>query len=135
MLSVLVIVIAIFCSTFVSWPIAVVLTLLILLGRWAVHQLGDPATPQQIWTDITGGKTDPVISTLFTGTLDKLSKSLQAVAKVLPDVDRFKVTEDIERGVSIPARTLLDALVVLGAFGLPLLALSYLILKKKEVAP
>jgi len=115
---------------------AVVLTLLILLGRWAVNQLGEPATPAQIWTDITGGKSDnPVVTSIFTGTLDKLSKSLQGLARVLPDVYRFRVTEDIERGVSIPARTLLDALVVLGVFGVPMLALSYLILKKKEVAP
>ena len=140
LLSILVIIIAIFCSTFVSWPIAVVLTLVILLGRWAVNQLGEPSTPQQIWTDITGGKTggdktDTVSAKLFTETLSGLNKGLQAMAKVLPDVDRFRVTEDIERGVSIPGRTLLDALWVIAAFGLPLLALSYLFLKNKEVAP
>jgi hypothetical protein len=135
MLAILVVIIAIFCSTFVSWPIAVVLTLVILLGRWAVNQLGDPATPQQIWTDLTGNKGDVVTTKLFTTTLDKLNKVLQAAAKVLPDVDQFRATEDIERGVSIPMRTLASAGWVLVGFGFPTLALAYIFLKKKEVAP
>jgi hypothetical protein len=140
MLAVLVIIIAIFCSTFVSWPIAVVLTLVLLLGRWAVNQLGEPSTPQQIWTDLTGNKgggdkAEAVSAKLFTETLSGLNKGLQATAKVLPDVDRFRVTEDIERGVNIPLRTLLDGMIVLAGFGLPVLALAYLFLKNKEVAP
>jgi hypothetical protein len=45
------------------------------------------------------------------------------------------VIEDIERNVSIPAERLEEALGVLLTFGLPLLMLSYLILKNKEVAP
>jgi hypothetical protein len=135
MLATLVVIIAIFCSTFVSWPIAVVLTLVILLGRWAVNQLGEPATPQQIWTDLTGNKGDVVTTKLFTTTLDKLNKVLQASAKILPDVDQFRVTEDIERGVNIPRQTLLGAAWVLAGFGVPVLALSYLFLKNKEVAP
>ena len=37
--------VAIFASTFLSWPIAVVLTLVILLGHWGVAQLGDATAP------------------------------------------------------------------------------------------
>ena len=136
MLATLVVVIAIFCSTFVSWPIAVVLTLVLLLGRWAVNQLGDPATPQQIWTDLAGGKIDdPTTAALFTKTLGTLNKVLQGGAKILPDVDQFRATEDIQSGVSIPRQTILGAAWVLVGFGVPTLALSYLILKRKEVAP
>ncbi len=40
LLSILVVVISVFCSTFLSWPIAVVLTLMMLMGRWAVEELG-----------------------------------------------------------------------------------------------
>ncbi len=43
LLTILVVAIAVFCSTFLSWPIAVVLTVLVLLGRWGVMQLGDAA--------------------------------------------------------------------------------------------
>ncbi len=43
-MAILVIVISVFfCSTFLSWPIAVVLTLVILLGHWGVSQVQDAA--------------------------------------------------------------------------------------------
>src|SRR5205823_2452898 len=45
MLSVLITAVAIFTSTFLSWPIAVVLTLVMLLGHWGVEQLGDATAP------------------------------------------------------------------------------------------
>ena len=45
LLSILVVTIAIFSSTFLSWPIAVILTLVILLGHWGVEQLGDTLNP------------------------------------------------------------------------------------------
>ncbi|MDB5321320.1 MAG: family transporter protein [Phycisphaerales bacterium] len=133
MLSVLVVIISVFCSTFVSWPIAVVLTLVILLGRWCVTQLGDPASPQQMATDL--GFVNPVSSRVFTDTLGALNKLLTITAKVLPDLDQFRVTEDIERGVSISTRSLIDPLMVLLTFGTLLLILAYLLLRKKEVAP
>ena len=45
LLSILVVIVAVFCSTFLSWPIAVVLTLVILLSHWGVDQLGDALKP------------------------------------------------------------------------------------------
>jgi len=135
MLSVLVVIIAVFCSTFVSWPIAVVLTLVILLGRWCVTQLGEPASPQQMATDFFGSNASPVQARVFTDTLGLLNKVLTVTSKVLPDVDKFKVTEEIERGVSISPRTMYDAVGVILMFGVPMLILAYLFLRRKEVAP
>jgi len=135
MLSVLVVIIAVFCSTFVSWPIAVVLTLVILLGRWCVTQLGEPASPQQMATDFFGSNASPVQARVFTDTLGALNKVLTVTSKVLPDVDKFKVTEEIERGVSISSRTMYDAVGVILMFGVPMLILAYLFLRRKEVAP
>jgi ABC-type transport system involved in multi-copper enzyme maturation permease subunit len=135
MLSVLVIIIAVFCSTFVSWPIAVVLTLVILLGRWCVTQLGEPASPQQMATDFFGANASPVQARVFTDTMSGLNKLLNLTAKILPDVDKFKVTEEIERGVSISARTMYDSVGVILMFGVPMLILAYLLLRRKEVAP
>lgn len=135
MLSVLVVIISVFCSTFVSWPIAVVLSLVILLGRWCVTQLGDPASPQQMVTDIFGANANPVGARVFTDTVGALNKLLAITAKVLPDLDQFRVTEDIERGVSISTRSLFDAAMVLLTFGTVLLIFAYLLLRKKEVAP
>jgi ABC-type transport system involved in multi-copper enzyme maturation permease subunit len=135
MLSVLVVIVSVFCSTFVSWPIAVVLSLVILLGRWCVTQLGDPASPQQMVTDIFGANANPVSARVFTDTVGALNKLLTVTAKVLPDLDQFRVTEDIERGISISGRSLIDAVMVLLTFGTVLLIFAYLLLRKKEVAP
>jgi len=147
MLSVLVVIISVFCSTFVSWPIAVVLTLVILLGRWCVTQLGDPASPQQMATDL--GFVNPVGARVFTDTLGALNKMLTITSKVLPDVDvsqpislkvvTKKATHELERQIilkvlkahnwnrqktakwlKISYRSLLYKLNEVGADGMPL---------------
>jgi hypothetical protein len=135
LLSVLVVVISIFCSTFVSWPIAVVLTLVLLLGRWCVVQLGEPSSPQQMATDFFGSNAGATQTRVFTDTLGALNKLLAFTAKVLPDLDKFRVTEDIERGVTIPIKSLVDPLTVILTFALPVLILAYVFLRRKEVAP
>ncbi len=135
LLSVLVVIISIFSSTFVSWPIAVILSLVLLLGRWCVMQLGTPSTPAQIISDMLGSKADPVASRVLTDTMEQLNKLLTLAGKVLPDLDQFRVTEDIERGVTIPWHNLFDPLLVLLTFGTLLLILAYIFLRQKEVAP
>ena len=45
LLSILVICTSVFCSTFVSWPIAVILTVVILLGHWGTSQIADSNAP------------------------------------------------------------------------------------------
>lgn len=136
LLAILVVTIAIFCSTFLSWPIAVVLTVLILLGRWGVMQLGDSLTPgigRQVVTDF--GVKDAAGSMVVSNTVERLSAVLRTVSTVLPDIDSFAVTDHIERGVWIPIGTLLDALYVLFLFGVPLVLMAYAIFRHKEVAP
>jgi hypothetical protein len=135
LLSVLVVIISVFCSTFVSWPIAVVLAVVLLMGRWCVVQLGEMNTPQQIFTDFFGSNASPVTGRIFTDTVGALNKLLALAAKVLPDLDQFRVTEDIERGVTIPWQSLTDPLLVIVTFGLPMLILGYVFLRQKEVAP
>lgn len=135
--SVLVIVIAVFCSTFVSWPIAVVLTLVILLGHWGVAQLSDVARPgvgRQVANDLFRGATPPVLETV-NRSVEALNQFLNTVAKVLPDVSRFSAMAYIDRGVSMPWQELLGPLSVLATFGLPVVTLAYVFLRRKEVAP
>lgn len=136
LMSLLVISVAIFCSTFLSWPIAVVLTLLILLGHWGVQQLGDslqpgigPAMAQDM------GLKDPRTTRVLSQSVEMLARSLNVLSGVLPDISKFAATEDIEKGVSISGRRLLDSLGVLGGYALPMAVLAYLLLRKKEVAP
>ena len=64
-----------------------------------------------------------------------LSRLLRGVSSVLPDISKFAAVEDIERGVTISVQRLRDPLLVLLTFGLPLLVISYVILRNKEVAP
>jgi hypothetical protein len=72
LMAVLVTSVAIFCSTFLSWPIAVVLTMVILLGHWGVEQLGDALSPgigAQVVTDF--GLRDPARSEAVRQTVEK----------------------------------------------------------------
>jgi hypothetical protein len=136
LLTILVVIIAIFCSTFLSWPIAIVLTLVLLLGHWAVLQLGEDTSPgigNAIATDL--GFRDPSVAKTVSRSVEALAKLLNMVSKVLPDISQFAAVEDLERGVTIPKQRLTAPLLVLLVFGLPVLVLSYVILRNKEVAP
>jgi len=136
MMSILVVAIAVFCSTFLSWPIAIVLTLFILLGHWGVSQLGDIAgsgVGAEVATSM--GLSDPTAARIVSGSVGFLTNLLTFVAQFLPDISRFAVTEDIERGVSMPPATLAGAAWVLLGYGLPITLLGYVIFRNKEVAP
>jgi hypothetical protein len=136
LMTVLITTVAIFSSTFLSWPIAVVLTLLILLGHWGVAQLGDSIAPgigSQVVTDL--GLKEPAKAEAVRATVERLSSFLNFISTILPDIGKYAAVEDIERGVAIPAERLRDALMVTLGFGLPLVMLAYLFLKNKEVAP
>jgi ABC-type transport system involved in multi-copper enzyme maturation permease subunit len=137
LMSLLVVIISIFCSTFVSWPIAVVLTIVILLGHWGAMQIGDSNAPgmgAQVAKDMFGLR-DPASMKTVSSAVDNLSRALNVIAKVLPDISQFSATEDIERGVTIAPRVLLASFKVIVYFGLPLMVLAYVFLKRKEVAP
>jgi hypothetical protein len=54
---------------------------------------------------------------------------------VLPDISPFGATDELERGSWITFARLLDPLKVLAIFGLPILTLSYVFFRNKEVAP
>lgn len=136
LMSILVVAIAVFTSTFLSWPIAVVLTLFILLGHWGVSQLGDVAG-SGLGTEVTQamGLDDPTAARIVRTSVGALTSTLNFVAQFLPDISKFPVTEDIERGVSIPPAKLAGAAWVLLGYGLPIVVLSYIFLRNKEVAP
>lgn len=136
LLAVLVVVVSIFCSTFLSWPVAVVLTLVILLGQWGVQQVeagGGPGIGASVTQAM--GLDDPTTAKIVRSSVEFLDSLLVFVSAFLPDIASFAATEDIERGVSIPPAKILDATGVLFGYGVPLAVLTYVILKRKEVAP
>jgi hypothetical protein len=134
--SMLVVIVAIFTSTFLSWPIAVVLTLGILLGHWGVEELGDALTNpgRSVAQDLGFGR-DVAQSQVVSASVDALAKLATAVGTVLPNLSKFPVMDDITRGISIPPRHLMESISVLLYYGLPMVVLSFIILKNKEVAP
>jgi hypothetical protein len=134
LMSILVVSIAIFCSTFVSWPIAVVLTLLILFGRWGVEQIGETGGPG-LGAQMSGHTQDSTRAKFTRTMVDSLTKSLVVIAAFLPDIAGFQATADIERGISIPLSRFGSAGWVLLGYGVPMVILAYLVLKRKEVAP
>jgi hypothetical protein len=136
LMAILITSVAIFASTFLSWPIAVVLTLVILLGHWGVDQLGDATAPgigNQVVTDF--GLRSPAKAEAVRASVEKLSAMLNFISTVLPDISKFAAVENLERGVMIPMATLKDAVLVTLGFGVPLVLLAYVFLKNKEVAP
>jgi hypothetical protein len=136
MMSVLLIIIAVLCSTFLSWPIAIVLTVLLLLGHWGVDQLADVSGPglgRQVVNDFKF--TDVPLSRVVSTGVDTLSSVLNHVGDALPDTSKFDAIEDIEQGVSISGDKLLQALTVLAAFGVPAIVIAYVLLRNKELAP
>ncbi len=136
MMSILVVTLAVMCSTFVSWPIAIVLTIFLLLGHWGVSQLGDATGPglgRRLVNDFRF--TDAATSKVFSSGVDALAHALSSLALILPDTSRFVAIDDIEQGISISGQRLAEALYVLGGFAIPAIVFAYLILKRKEVAP
>jgi ABC-type transport system involved in multi-copper enzyme maturation permease subunit len=138
MMTVLVVVIAVFSSTFLSWPIAIVLTVVLLLGHWGVNTIGASSgggLGRQIVQDMFGARPDPATSKAISESVEALNNTLNRVAMVLPDISKFDAIDDIEKGWAVRAGTLLDAATVLFMFGLPLSVGAYLVLRNKEVAP
>jgi len=136
LMSVLVVIIAIFSSTFLSWPIALVLTVVILLGHWGVQELGDSTAPgvgNMVANDL--GFRDPAKAKVVSSSVEALSTMLRNVSDVLPDIGQYSASDEIERGMIVPMERLWEALKVTGLFGIPMIALAYVFLKNKEVAP
>jgi hypothetical protein len=136
LMSILVISISIFSSTFLSWPIAIVLTLVLLVGRWGVTQLADTNAPglgRQIVNDFKF--TDAAVSSVVSSSVDALSKGLNTLALVLPDLSKFDAIDNLQNGVSLSMTQIDDSIWGLLAFAVPATIAAYVILKNKEVAP
>ena len=134
LLSVLAATVAFWCSTFLSWPIAVVLSTLIILGHWAVSNVDlGSGIGAAVANDMVGGNA-PVARVVNTS-VENLSRALVLVGGVLPDITAFGITDRIEKGTSLTTADMGAPLGVLAMFGLPLVTVAYVFLRNKEVAP
>jgi hypothetical protein len=75
-----------------------------------------------------------VSSVVSTG-VNTLTRGLDTLAIVMPDLSRFDAIVDVENGIALPTDKLLDSLLALLGFGLPAAVVAYVIMKNKEVAP
>lgn len=136
MMTVMVVVIAIFCSTFLSWPIAFVLTIVLLLSHWAIVQLSDSlgsGLGRSVVNDFR--VQDQAVAKTISEGVNLLSNSLASISQLLPDTSRFDAIQDIEHGNALPLSNIGEAAWVLAMFGVPSIIFAYLILRAKEVAP
>ncbi len=136
LLTLLVVIVSVFASTFVSWPIAIVLTIFILLGHWGVEQLGDSLAPglgNSIATDLGLRRAD--VARTVSRSVDALTKLLNTISSILPNISQFSAIEDLEGSAAVPWSRITDSLKVLTMFGTPMTVLAYIFLRRKEVAP
>jgi hypothetical protein len=136
MLSILVLTLSVLCSTFVSWPIAIVLTIVLLLGRWGFNELSDTSGPglgAQIVNDFRFN--DAPVAKVVSTSVDALSRGMHYFSLILPDTSTFDAVGSIQEGVGVSNDEFLQALEVVAGFGLPAIVIAYLILRGKEVAP
>ncbi|MEM6315771.1 MAG: hypothetical protein AAF743_16910, partial [Planctomycetota bacterium] len=136
LLSVLVTTVGVFASTFVSWPIAVVVSACVLVSRWAVDQLGDimqPGFGQRVAGDIfaDGTSADAAVTQ---SAAEALNRVTVAFASLLPDLGTFDAATWIEAGQSVPMLMLGNSALVVLVFALPLVVIAYVRLRTKEVA-
>ena len=133
--SILTSIAALCCSTFLSWPIAVVLTVLIILGRWGVSNLDlGTGLGAQIATEFFQ-QSSSATATVVNNSVEALTRGLTLFASILPNIEPFGISEQVERGVTISLTQLAGPLEMLALFGLPLLTAAYVFLRNKEVAP
>ncbi|MEM8873947.1 MAG: ABC transporter permease [Planctomycetota bacterium] len=136
LMSILVTTVGVFASTFVSWPIAIVVSLCVLLSRWAVDQLGDimqPGFGQKVAGDLfsDGAGAEAAVAENAAEWLNRLTVGF---ASLLPDLSKFDAATWIEAGQSVPLSVLSESMLVVLVFALPLLVVAYVRLRTKEVA-
>mgnify|MGYP000004235537 CR=1 FL=1 len=134
MLSILITIIGLCASTFLSWPIAIVLTVMVLIGRWATDQIGVSDTGRSFVADFLGAESGAQARAI-SETIDRLGEVMTTAARFMPDISRFGAIAELQSGLAVSSQTLLEALGVTVLFGAPALVLAYVFLKYKEVAP
>ena len=136
MLSIMIAAIALAGSTFLSWPLALVLTVTILGANWVVQQVGD-ALAAGIGARVadSAGIRDIAAIQTVSATVEGLAGTLRTVSAFLPNLDHFSLAAIVEQGIIVPAGALVQAGVTMLLFTLPAMALAYVILRNKEVAP
>ncbi len=140
--------VGLFAGTFLSWPVALLLTLAFFLaGQVAVGFLQQIATS----TLIGGGPfeslirllshnnqmndLDPTIGVIFAKTFDQIVMPfIGRLAYLIPNLSALDVSNTVAAGFAVGNRMLLEHLLMGLGYALPFTVAAYLILKNREVA-
>ena len=124
-------------STFVGWPVAVTMVVVMLGGRWVAQQLGGAlgGAGRQTAEAVFGSEGDVNAKEAVRVGVDTLNDVFSGVTQFLPNVDVYGVGGTLEDGLILPPAAVGNAALVTLGFVLPLTALAYVVLRNKEVAP
>jgi hypothetical protein len=135
LLGVLVAAIGLTLGTFVSWPIALVATAFALGGRWAITQVAVAYDGRAAVAQMFGDGGDGAAREVVREGIDALNATSQQVAAFLPPTGSFDQSEKLGRGHRVPWGELGENVGFTLIYSVPLLALAYVLLRNKEVAP
>lgn len=136
LLAVLIASLALCCSTFLSWHIALVLSVFVLGANWVVEQVGDAlASGIGARVALSAQITDTAAVQTVAGTVEGLALTLRTIASYLPNLDYFALNDFVERGLAVPSTDVIRAVFTLVIFAVPAISLAYVALRRKEVAP
>ncbi len=137
LMSLLVITAGLTFSTFVSWPVAATMTVFGLTGRWVAQQIGETSESmgRMAAEEMLGSEGDVGAKEAVRVGVDALTDFFSIVTAFLPDMSAYGTAELVEQGLLIDWSHVGAAGWVTLAFALPMLAVAYIVLRNKEVAP
>ncbi|MEM1011192.1 MAG: ABC transporter permease [Planctomycetota bacterium] len=137
LLGLLVATLAVVFGTFVNWPVALVLTIVAIGGRWVVERIGTQFDGRDAVQQIFQGEEDEgsaAAREVVERGYDVLSGTSSTVAKFLPDVAVFDAAPLASRRQVVPWSNVGDAVIQTVGYGLPVLSAGYVLLRRREVA-
>jgi len=140
--------VGLFASTFLSWPVALLLTLAFYIGGQVAIGFIDQLSQGQVMGggpfeslirllthENLQGALDPTAGVLVAKTFDRfLTPILSCLVYVVPNLSALDVSNTVASGFAVSTNTLLDHILLGLGYALPFTAAAYLILKKREVA-
>jgi hypothetical protein len=139
LLALLAATLAVSFGTLVNWPVALVLTVSVLGGRWVVEQAGTDYSGRDAASYIVSDEETSAAATVAARQVvergfDALTLATQSVANFLPDVSQVDFAPMTSRRQVVPWLDLAKGLGLTMCYVLPVLAAGYVLLRRREVA-
>jgi ABC-type transport system involved in multi-copper enzyme maturation permease subunit len=140
--------VGLFAGTFLSWPVAILLTLAFYLGGQIaiglIDQISQGQTPgggpfesmiRLLGHENLQQSLEPTPGVLVAMTFDRfLSPVLSCLVYVVPNLTALDVSNTVASGFAVDAGSLMSHILLGLGYALPFTAAAYIILKRREVA-